>query len=283
VTVVNLLTARDLPKPDPETHLVVAELERLGASTAFVAWDEPGHDWGAADVAVIRSTWDYFDRRDEFVDALRDIDAATRLVNPLRVVEWNSHKGYLPELARAGVPVVPTTLARRGEDPAAAVAAAGSGPKIVKPAVSGGAQGAGRFEDDARATEHLARLLESEDALVQPFMPDVLRTGERSLIFFGGELSHALNKRGAEGDFRIHELYGGSVAPHQATGAELGVARTALAAVPEDLLYARVDLVEGPEGPLLMELELIEPELFLGLAPSAPRRMAELILARARS
>jgi glutathione synthase/RimK-type ligase-like ATP-grasp enzyme len=279
VTVVHLLTARHLPKPDPETHLVAAELERLGAETAFVPWDEPGLDPSCADVTVIRSTWDYFDRRDEFVASLARAEQATRLLNPARVVEWNSHKSYLVELAQAGVATVPTRLVGAGEDAVAAVAAAAPGPKIVKPAVAGGARGAGRFDDDAEAAEHLAGLLVEGEALVQPFIPDVLRGGERSLIFLGGELSHSLNKTGAKGDFRIHELYGGSVATHRPTAAEVEVARAALAQVESELLYARVDLVEGPDGPLLMELELIEPELFLGLEQTAPRRMAELILA----
>ena len=146
---------------------------------------------------------------------------------------------------------------------------------MVKPAVSSGSRGAGRFEaGDPGAAGHLAALVADRDALVQPYVPSVAERGERSLIFFGGRFSHAVDKIPARGDYRVQEMYGGRYRRHQPTPPEMAAAERALAAAPADaLLYARVDLVEGGDGPLVMELELIEPELFLGFDRGRARRV----------
>ena len=143
---------------------------------------------------------------------------------------------------------------------------------VVKPAVSSGSRGAGRFEaGDPAAAAHLAELVADRDALVQPYIASVAEGGERSLIFLAGEFSHAVDKLPAAGDYRVQEMYGGRYSTHSPTAAETAVAERALAAAPAaELLYARVDLVDGPDGPLVMELELIEPELFLGFDADAP-------------
>jgi glutathione synthase/RimK-type ligase-like ATP-grasp enzyme len=270
VTVVHLLTGERMPKPDPESHLLVAELERLGISAPVVPWTDPGA--GEADVVLIRTTWDYTSRRDEFVEWCERTSARAPVLNPPEVVRWNSHKGYLRELARAGVPTVPTrVVTHAGEAPF-------DGAVVVKPAVSSGAFGAGRFAaGDPGAREHLLGVLEAGDAIVQPYVPSVAERGERSLIYLGGELSHAVNKQPAAGDYRVQSHYGGVVTRHEPTSSELAAAEAALAQVTEPLTYARVDLVEGEEGPMVIELELIEPELFLGIEPAAPGRLAELV------
>ncbi len=270
---VHLLTGESMPKPDSETHLLTAALAQQGVGCRVLRWTDPavGVD---ADLVAVRTPWDYIHRRDEFLAVCRA--APVPVLNHPDVLAWNSHKGYLVELAEAGVPVVPTRLVRA--DGEAALADGEDGVAlVVKPAVSSGSRGARRFESgDRAAVAHLAQLVAESDALVQPYIASVAAGGERSLIFLAGEFSHAVDKLPAAGDYRVQEIYGGRYRTHSSTAAEMAVAERALAAAPaEELLYARVDLVEGPDGPLVMELELIEPELFLGIDPDAPRTLAQ--------
>ncbi|MFC5908818.1 ATP-grasp domain-containing protein [Streptacidiphilus monticola] len=266
-----LLTGRTMPREVPENALLIDALAERGVRAELLPWDEPDTDWSRFGLAVVRTTWDYWDRREEFLTALRGMAARTLLRNPPELVAWNSHKGYLVELARAGVPVVPTRLVPQGSDDATALAALGAfGPRtelVVKPAVSAGARGALRAHaDDPAVAAHLAELTGRQDALVQPLATSVLSRGETSLVYFGGEFSHAVRKAPAAGEYRIHLHHGGSLHPHTPDDAELAVAAAALAAAPwsEATEYARVDLVQGADGtPQVMELELIEPELFL--------------------
>jgi len=278
MTTVHLLTGESMPKPDPETHLLTAELATRGVGHRVLRWTDPEVGEGA-DLVVVRTPWDYIHRCEEFLAACRR--PAAPVLNPPDVLAWNAHKGYLVELAAAGVPVVPTRLVRAGEG-AELAGAEQDVTLVVKPAVSSGSRGAERFGPGDRAAEaHLAHLVADRDALVQPYVASVAEQGERSLIFLGGEFSHAVDKVPAEGDYRVQEMYGGSYRAHVPTGAERAAAERALAAAPSasGLLYARVDLVDGAGGPEVMELELIEPELFLGFEAAAPRRLAELIAA----
>ncbi len=275
MSTVHLLTGESMPKPDPETHLLTEALSQQGVSHLVVQWTDPaaGAD---ADLVVVRTPWDYIHRCDEFLDVCRRLPAP--VLNPPAVLAWNSHKRYLVDLAAAGVPVVPTRLVRAGDEATVIDGEAGAG-LVIKPAVSSGSRGAGRFAaGDPAAAAHLAELVTDSDALVQPFVESVAEQGERSLIFLGGRFSHAVDKLPAAGDYRVQEMYGGRYRAHVPTVAETQAAEQALAAAPAgELLYARVDLVAGPDGPLVMELELIEPELFLGFDAGAPRRMAQLI------
>lgn len=272
MSVVHLLTGEAMPKPDTETHLLTAELERQGIEHRVLAWPDP-EAGGGADLVVVRTPWDYVDRHEAFLAVCRGF--AAPLLNPAAVLAWNSHKGYLVQLARAGVPVVPTRLVRAGDE----AGLDGHEALVIKPAVSSGSRGARRFQaGDPDAAAHLDALVAGGDALVQPYLASVAETGERSLIYFGGEFSHAVDKLPAAGDYRTQEMYGGRYRSHVPSHAELDVAQLALAAAPErELLYARVDLVGGSSGPEVMELELIEPELFLGFDPRAARRLAERI------
>ena len=274
-----LLTAEVLPHDDQETHLLAEALDGLGLSASVVPWTSPELAVMTADLAVIRSTWDYTHHLADFLTVLEGLPMPLR--NGVDIVRWNSHKGYLVELGRAGVPVVPTVLYRRGD--AAALPDLGSAEIIVKPAVSAGGRGVGRFAAGSpAAAEHLTAMLSTTDALVQPFQPEVL-AGERSLIFLGGAYSHAVRKTPVAGDFRVQGRYGGTNRPHVASAAERAVAADAMAAVPGGagaLLYSRVDLIGGREAPLVMELELIEPELFLTHAPGSADLLAKAVVAQ---
>ncbi len=275
MSVVHLLTGEDMPKPDPETHLLTAALTQQGVGHRVLLWTDPEVGAGA-DLVVVRTPWDYIHRCDEFLYVCRN--AGAPVLNPPDVLGWNSHKGYLVELAEAGVPVVPTRLVRAGTD-AALRDGEGRLALVVKPAVSSGSRGAERFESgDPGALAHLTELAADRDTLVQPYVASVADRGERSLIFLGGEFSHAVDKLPAAGDYRVQEIYGGRYRTHEPTAAEKRVAERALAAAPAGgLLYARVDLVDAGDGPLVMELELIEPELFLGSHDDAPHRLAGAI------
>jgi glutathione synthase/RimK-type ligase-like ATP-grasp enzyme len=268
---------------DAESLLLIDALADRGVRAALVPWDED-RDWSQVPLVVSRSPWDYFDRHDEFVAWVRSTGAATRFVNHPNLLVWNTHKGYLAELEVAGVPVVPTTIVTRGAGADAQAAALGGhdGRVVIKPAVSGGARGtiltaAGSTE----ARDHLAGLVAEGEALVQPYLPEV-EQGEVSLLLFAGELSHALRKVPAGGDFRVQEMHGGHIVDHAPTDAEREVARRVLEAIPHPATYARIDLVTTDAGPLLMEAELVEPELFLGRDPEAPGRYADVLIAALR-
>jgi glutathione synthase/RimK-type ligase-like ATP-grasp enzyme len=273
-----LVTTSNLPKPDPDTGLLADELKRLGASAEIVPWDQP-RDWSAYSLVVLRSPWDYPRRMAEFLPWAEGVSERTRLCNSFAVIRWNAHKGYMLDLAAKGVPIVPTRLFRASS--AVHAAELGEGEMVVKPAIGSGAREAlrGRGDDPAVAA-HLRTLLAKGDALVQPFVPDVAVAGELSLIYFEGRFSHALRKTPAAGDYRVQELYGGALHSHEPTTREREVAEAALACAPAATLYARVDLVTYGGDPAIMELELIEPELFLRRSTEGLQRFAELLAGR---
>lgn len=276
-----LITGQGMPVFDSETPLLVEALTAAGIESETVAW-RAARDWSAAPLVLLRSPWDYTGHWQDFLAWTDHVGGSTRLLNPPEIIRWNSHKQYLLELQRCGVPAMPTALLRRGEsiDTRRTLSTLAdrfrSSDLIVKPAIGINAQGAkrGRAEDPSIAS-HLRGLLDEGDALVQPFASQILSAGECSLIFFGGQFSHAVRKRPRDGDFRVQDNHGGTVAPYEPSAAELRTAGAALAAAPGECAYARVDLVSFDGNPAVMELELIEPELFLRHSPRAAQSFAE--------
>ncbi|MFD3502628.1 RimK family alpha-L-glutamate ligase [Streptomyces sp. NPDC058676] len=279
------------PRPetskDDDLPVLLAGLRAAGAEADTVFWDDAGVDWAAYDLAVIRSTWDYSWRAAEFVAWAERCGKATRLANPAQVVRWNTDKRYLGDLTAAGVPVVPTRYLAPG-DPADLP---DDREYVVKPTSGAGARYAARYtpEQHETAVRHLARMHgEGLTAMVQPYMRSIDAAGERALQFYGGRLLHASRKRAvlAPGTaFDADKVAHPGLEPWTPTPAELSVAERALAAVPdaEELLYARVDLVDGDDGqPRVMELELVEPNLFLFLHPDSVGAVVTAILAAAR-
>ncbi|MFM9697424.1 ATP-grasp domain-containing protein [Streptomyces europaeiscabiei] len=278
--------------PGPETSrdrdlpVLVRALGEAGADAAAVHWDDPAADWAGYDLVVIRSTWDYSWRAAEFVAWAEKADAATRLANPAGVVRWNTDKRYLGDLAGAGVPVVPTAYLAPGETVELPVAHE----YVVKPTSGAGARFAARYTPDRRETavRHVERMhAEGLTAMVQPFVTSIDTDGERALQFFGGRPLHASRKGAvlAPGTaYDADKIAHPDLEPWTPTEAELAVAERALAAVPgePELLYARVDLVTGEDGqPCVMELELVEPNLFLWLHPDSTPRVVDAILVAA--
>jgi glutathione synthase/RimK-type ligase-like ATP-grasp enzyme len=236
------------------------------------------------DLVVVRSTWDYQERRDEFLAWARGI--GDRLANPPAILEWNTDKRYLRELADAGLPVVPTTLVAPGER----FAAPAAGEYVVKPTVSAGSRDTARFagRDDAARAAALVDAIHAggRTAMVQPYVASVDERGETALLFFDGAFSHAIHKGPllAPGAEPTSEVFAAeTIEPREASAAERELGERLVAHVARRLggappAYARVDVVEGAGGePLLLELELTEPSLFFAGDPGRLSQFAAAI------
>lgn len=278
---VALATCARLPDGNDDVQALAGALAALDVRAEPVVWDADV-DWSRYDLVVIRTTWDYTHRPEEF---LAWADRLPCVLNPASVLRWNTDKRYLRDLADAGVPVVPTRW-----DPDDVPS---DWPEyVIKPAVSAGSRDTARWSpaEHAAARAHLRELRDAgRTVMVQPYLSDIDTAGETALVFIDGEFSHAARKgpilaagTGVQGLVQPGDGRG-EVTAATATGAELDVAHRALAAVPDapGLLYARVDLVPGPDGtPVVLELELAEPNLFLGHDTDAVHRLAKAILTR---
>jgi glutathione synthase/RimK-type ligase-like ATP-grasp enzyme len=292
VTRIALVTCRAARGLDEDMPALVAAFAATGATAEIVDWDDTMVEWSRFDAALLRSAWDYAERRTEFLAWAERTAAETALFNPLSVVRWNSDKHYLGELAQAGLPVVPTSYAETPADAtrvlAEFLARHGASELVVKPAVGAGARGARRHDRTAtgETLAHMRALLEEgRSVMLQPYLEDVDTGGESALMFIDGRFSHTVRKgallpRGAQataGLFAPEEI-----GPRTADAAELAVAERILARLPFDrLLYARVDLVRDGEGePRLLELEITEPSLYLSHEPGSAARLVSAVLKR---
>jgi glutathione synthase/RimK-type ligase-like ATP-grasp enzyme len=282
-SLIALVTSAPARHLDEDLPPLIAALAARGVAVATPDWDDPTVDWASFDLAVVRSVWDYALRRDEFLDWADRVATVTRLDNPPAVLRWNTDKRYLDDLARAGVPVTPTEFIAPGEP----MVLPDDGEFVVKPTVSAGSLDTDRYGsgDHAAADAHVARLqADGRTAMVQPYQAGVDEHGETGLVFMAGEFSHAFRKGAilVPGMQMVEGLYAEEdISPRVPSADELDVARRALAAVPGGpaLLYARVDLVPDADGlPIVLELELAEPSLFLDTDPGAADRFAEALI-----
>ena len=269
MTRIALATCAEVPELDDEGRLLLAALRERGTQTEPVVWDADA-DWGGFDLVVVRATWDYAERIEEFLAWADHVAGVSRLLNPAPVLRWNTDKRYLADLEAAGVPIVPTQFLSPGEQTGHRFEEV---EHVVKPVVSAGSRGALRLAPDEvdRSRSHVASLLdEGRPAMVQPYLHEVDEHGETALLYLDGAFSHAMRKgplltpgMDLVGDLFLQE----EMSPREPSDAERELADAVLAAVPaglgEDLLYARVDLLPSPDGPRLLELELAEPSLFL--------------------
>lgn len=276
-----LVTASKMAVVDRESSLLVDALAELNCTASIVAWDADV-DWSRFALVLIRSPWDYHERFNEFIRWAEATATKTRLLNQIEVLKWNSHKSYLLELQERGVPILSTVILKQGTtfDPRSLgrlleeVPPGHDGLLIAKPAVGIGAHGIGKgHADDVRFQAHIRELLSQGDVLVQPFAP-AIQDGEISLLFLGGVYSHAVRKIPAHGDFRVQSQHGGTNAVHHPIKREIDVAEKTIQAVPFPLAYARVDMVNWNGSPCVMELEVIEPELFLRFDDTSVNRFA---------
>jgi glutathione synthase/RimK-type ligase-like ATP-grasp enzyme len=282
---IGVATCALAPDLDEDGPLLMDALESAGADASVALWDDDGVNWASFDAVLVRSTWDYPLRRTQFLAWSR---RCRRTTNPADVLAWNTDKRYLDDLSAAGVPTVPTVFVEPG----------GAVPRdwgshadvVVKPAVSGSAADTGRFRgpDDPAALELLAALHgQGRTAMVQPYLPGIDTDGETSLVFLGDRFSHAVRREpllggaGVPGAVVVADVLA-TVRAVEPTAAQLSLADRTLDAVPggrERLGYARVDVIPGPDGPVLLELEATDCFLFLSFAAAAARaRMAEHVL-----
>ncbi len=282
MTRIALATCRDLPRLTPDDRILRDELLKCSFEVVTALWDAENLRWESFDLVLIRSCWDYHLRCDEFLGWLEKLDrAGVTLWNPLPVVRWNAHKGYLRDLEAAGVAVVPTCWPSRedGESLVEIFRRTGWDDAVVKPAVSASAHQTWRVRRKEAACRgpQLARALVIEEMLVQRFLPEITGQGEWSLIFLDGVYSHAALKSPKPGDFRVQPDFGGTVARGEPSHRLVAAAEAAVAAVPHPWHYARVDGVETEAGFLLMELELIEPALYFAQGREAAGNLTGMI------
>ncbi len=282
-----LATCSLLPDLDEDEQLLIPALASRGLIAEARVWDDPAVSWDSFRLVVIRSTWDYSARHDAFLAWCHQVP---RLLNNSAVIAWNIDKTYLRELAAAGIPVVPTMWLAPEDAPTFATP---TGHIVVKPAVSSGAQHTSRYgpDDGAQAREHIARLLsEQRSVMVQPYLHSVDADGETGLIYIDGVFSHAIRKGAllrAVGVATDQLWAPEDISVRTPSAEEFAVAELTMDAMPwprSTLLYARIDLVRGADGtPQLLELELTEPSLFLGLGGGAAERLAAAIASRIRT
>ena len=266
---VALVTYAECPQLTDDDRLLIPALARLGVEAIPCIWDA-AIEWRQFDRLVIRSTWDYHLRPSEFLAWVETVH--DKLSNSATLIRWNLCKSYLKQLADANIRVAPTIWVDEGQevDVHAIMAANGWSSAIVKPPVSASAHGLRRVF----ASEPRLRL--AGPLMIQPFLSEVVTHGEWSLIFFAGEFSHAVIKTSSAGEFRVQWQYGGSAKLTQPAAAIIHSAGKVLEQLPEVPLCARVDGVEQNGEFVLMELELIEPELFLRLGGAADRFAAAI-------
>jgi glutathione synthase/RimK-type ligase-like ATP-grasp enzyme len=285
---VGLATCAALPFGDADDEHLTRALADLGIEVEWIVWSETDAFTIAnrTDLLVLRSTWDYVDRREEFLNWLNALTVSVH--NPPDLVGWNSSKAYMLDLEAAGVPVVPTRILESVDE--RVIAPRGAREFVVKPAIGAGSRGAKRFyaddpEDVAQAERHARQLITAgSPAVVQPYLRSVDDGSETALLYFDGEFSHAaakgpLLRRDTSAEL-VEGLYFAEDMTHrQATGAQRSVVERALAAVPGEMpLYARVDLIDNDDAaPVVLELELIEPSLFLAFDEHGAGRIAQAI------
>ncbi len=281
-----LLSCDDLTDYVVDDDLLLEPFARHGWDAAFVSWSEPGVDWRGYDAVIIRATWDYTKRLDEYLAALRAIDATgVPLYNPCSIVEWNAHKRYLLELAEKGVPIVPTVAGNCVSEELLhdLYENFDTDELIIKPMVSAGAYKTYRFTQ-TQLPELFSKFheeLDGVDHMVQPFVGSLLSKGEYSLFYFNGQLSHTICKQPTPGDFRVQEEHGGIITPAAASREQQALGEATLAVIPASCLYARVDMVQSREvNWQVIEVELIEPSLYFRMDDASPERFVRAFLSR---
>lgn len=289
LTRLGLLTHLGLPQLDPDDQILKQELLQRGYDAKPVAWDDPGVSWSELDLVVVRSPWNYYLEPFRFFAWIEKVGNITPFENPPRVLRWSLEKRYLFVLEQEGVAIVPTILLPKGSKPDVEHLRRWAGPNglVLKPAI-----GADSFltvvvppENLGLGQAHLDQWLCERDFLCQPFLPSVEEPGERCLVLFDGEYSHAVQKNALTRGGRWAGLPEG--VPVEVTAEERETANrilrtaTSLLGLERPPLYARVDLLPVPGGsPLLLELELAEPTLFFSADPDAAKRFVDSLEAR---
>jgi glutathione synthase/RimK-type ligase-like ATP-grasp enzyme len=281
MALIYLISYDALPELTPDDQFLMRAITEQGGTTIPVIWTDPEVRWQDAHIAIVRSTWDYFLHPQRFVAWIGQVRFQTKLVNPADLLLWNMHKRYLLELHTKGISIVPTVLVYQADAAnAIELAARHFGYELViKPAISGSSYLTRRFSLLDRSTvldaeEHLAVVLTHSDALIQPLISEVFGNGERSLVFLNGEFSHAIRKDPFNGGATAGDART-AVIP---TTVELEFCQRVLETLPCRPVYARVDTITHESETLLMELELIEPELHFRQGHGSASKLASILM-----
>lgn len=273
-------TYTGLPDLDPDDVLVAEELSWRGYKCLPKIWNDPDVLWQEADLVVVRSTWDYHLHFEAFENWLAKPELANKLWNPPALMRWNSHKSYLRELEQAGIDIVPTIFFDRGTPPETLLRRAREtswNSAIIKPAVGLSTFGVSKVDlsEENPFGQQCVELVAERDMMLQPFMEEVQNSGERSLIFIDGRYSHAIRKVPFQ-KLAVAGHAGETFIEAESDEVELG-GRT-MQAISQQTLYARVDVIrDGAGKPRVMELELVEPSLFLQFSVGAVIRFADAV------
>ncbi len=264
--------AYDSPTVESEDDKLLLFLKEKGLNIEKVIWNDEQINWENYQLAILKSPWDYFDLYEDFKSWLNLLEGKNiRLLNPIDIVRWNADKHYLKEIELAGLNITPSIFINNSDEINlnAFFEKFNTDKLIVKPCVSGGAKNTFKVTIDnvEAVNEKLSLLIQNEDFIIQPFLPEILENGEWSFIFFNGIYSHTLVKKAKQGDFRVQPAHGGSVHIQNPDQALIEIAAEYVKLFAKDCLYARVDGTFVNNQFLLMELELIEPFLFLNTAP----------------
>ncbi|MEI7485742.1 MAG: hypothetical protein WCK13_13610 [Ignavibacteriota bacterium] len=266
-----------------EDNFAKEALERKGLKVARTNWDDPAFDWTETHFAIFKTTWDYFDRFDEFSKWLDDTSRKTKFINPIETILWNIDKHYLLDLKSKGVNIPETIFIESGDNKTLSDLFNESGWKdcILKPAVSGAARHTYKLNKD-NVTELEAiykELISKESMMLQEFQYNILSEGEITFVVFGGKFSHAVLKKAKHGDFRVQDDFGGTVHDYQASNEEIKFAEEVVAMCSPIPVYGRVDVILDNNKKLsVSELELIEPELWFRNKPASADLYAEAVI-----
>lgn len=292
--VVILTDSRYLNPPSPgdyvlnilkEDRIVFDALTEQGLSVSRKDWADPDFDWSSTRSVLFRTTWDYFDRFEEFQTWLNRISKQTALINSFDLIKWNLDKHYLNTLLKAGVAVIPTRYIEVGSGMSLErmLAITGWNEAVIKPTVGGAGRHTYRLNPDTLpiVSRKLSSVLNEESFMLQPFQHSVLDQGEISLVYFGKTFSHAVLKKARPGDFRVQDDFGGTIHKYTPTDDEIAFGLEALKSCPEIPAYSRVDVITDNSGnPAISELELIEPELWFRLKPVSGKLLGEEVIKR---
>lgn len=298
-----LATCAELPDLDPDDQLLRDALLARGIAVDAAVWDDPTVDWASYQHVIVRNTWDYTERQAQFVDWTRRVEQTSELLNPADVIAWNTDKTYLADLEERGLPIVPTIWLDPDKNMSSRAINSrlpAFGEFVIKPTISAGSRDTGRY--DASATQqrmlaitHAKNLMAvGRHVMLQRYLRAVDSVGETGMVFLDGTFSHAVRKSALlSGPFRAGDLdgalYRGEViAPREASADEREVGDRVIAALAEifpeakqPFLYTRVDVIPDEDGkPVILEVELTEPSLFLEHAPGSVERAADAIAAR---
>tara|TARA_B110001450_G_scaffold102705_1_gene97229 strand:- start:360 stop:1256 length:897 start_codon:yes stop_codon:yes gene_type:complete len=250
-----------------EDQLVSDALKNEGISVERKSWSDPDFDWSTTKFIIFRSTWDYFDRYDEFTVWLKNVSTKTTLLNSAEIIHWNIDKHYLLDLKQKGIHICESYFIEKGTDTSLLELHDNLGweKTVLKPCVSGAARHTYKLEKDTfdQHEMNFQELISNEAMMLQPFQENIMTKGEFSFVIINGKYSHAVLKIAKPGDFRVQDDFGGTVHVHQANEEQIQFSENAVKACKGKPMYARVDVIIDNDDKLaISEIELIEPELW---------------------